>query len=481
VKKNLALSTIVQFWRNHFFNPDSPEDEITGFYSKGLLGTVESSYVRSRNYWIDEVLPLYIGKDRFGKQHPVDQDQAYYYLGRTAHLLEDAAQPSHVLMDPHIPHELTDLPGDSILEEFTANAGYYNSDRNFYHWNGVSYVGDQYNYENLIPNFNWSKVEPTDTINQQNIDFFKLFWYTAQKTSYFASDDKEQDFTYEELDGTPDNWDCSGTGDNNLWKDQYTSCSNFIQKYELISEDLSCLDPMMTCSEPGLNEGPNIAAEADAVVPHAMKSVAGLYRLFWNTVRYQLQLDPTNANKQSVRGGVAQDGTWQTELNVSRVGMNNVQVQLVFTSDPCSGNDISLNVTKPSGVPYLVVSCDKPITINNPDQGMWTVAVHGNSVFGIHEFEVQTKMLSNKPEDAADQTAGINFTFANLNYISTCNPQDGFVAVMKGMEANTTETIINITDATVEANEFFLTALAIPDHKMWVTMVMQLSKLTNFS
>jgi len=44
-EEDYAASTCVVVYRNHFFNPDSPEDEITGFYSKGLLGITKSTYV----------------------------------------------------------------------------------------------------------------------------------------------------------------------------------------------------------------------------------------------------------------------------------------------------------------------------------------------------------------------------------------------------------------------------------------------------
>ena len=45
--------------------------------------------------------------------------------------------------------------------------------------------------------------------------------------------------------------------------------------------------------------------------------------------------------------------------------------------------------------------------------------------------------------------------------------------MMKGKEANTTDVLINITNATVQATNAFLTSLIIPNHKMWVTMVFE--------
>ena len=91
----------------------------------------------------------------------------------------------------------------------------------------------------------------------------------------------------------------------------------------------------------------------------------------------------------------------------------------------------------------------------------------------ILERKTKVEDLEN-PEDKFTPTkpGGINFTSADLNYISTCNPSNGLEVVMKGIEANATagNVIINITNATIQATDAFLTSLIIPNHNMWVTM-----------
>ena len=75
----------------HFFDPDMPEE---GNYNIGwnasLTRQYGSSYRRADYLWDENVLPYYTGKDSSGGSHAVDQDQAYYWLGRIAHLVEDS-------------------------------------------------------------------------------------------------------------------------------------------------------------------------------------------------------------------------------------------------------------------------------------------------------------------------------------------------------------------------------------------------------
>ncbi len=238
-------STCEWIFGNHFWNPDTPNSVGAGTedYDDGLL-FVGSSYRKALRYWEEDIIPNYLQGN---------VDKSYYYLGRVAHLLEDAAQPSHVHNDPHAGHWYSG--GTSILEEHTGD-------------NVDSYSGDgltQYDYDNLIDSFDWSTVEPTERPSDlRNKELFRLFWYTAQKTQYWASDDKDGNIVYTEIDGDTQNWQCSGTGDLNLWADDgYTSCGDFISS--------------------GLDSS-NVEQEANATIPHAMKSVAGLYKLFWDAV-----------------------------------------------------------------------------------------------------------------------------------------------------------------------------------------------------
>ena len=232
----------------HFWQPDIPAG---GDYNYGLFaGSLGSSYVRAVHMWDNDVVKNYLKGDT---------DKAYYYLGRVAHLLEDATQPSHVHLDPHPPHPQTGFFNESsVLEDWAGN--------NFALYDGLVYSGDQYNYENLISGFNWNEVDATGALDKRHIELFRLFWYTAQKTQYWASDDENANYIYVNLTGSTKNWDCSGFGSMNLWSnDGYYFCFNFINESS------------------GLN-GITVQQEANATVPHAMRAVAGLYRLFEDAV-----------------------------------------------------------------------------------------------------------------------------------------------------------------------------------------------------
>ena len=239
--------------RNHFFQPDNPGSSPTGIddYDDGI-SILGSSYRKALELWQTKVIPNYL-KRNF--------NESYYWLGRVVHLLEDVAQPSHVHLDPHTNHF---GDGSSILEDYTGSN--FTRLQNTYNWDGNNFAGQQYYYENLIDNFNWSLVEPKRVPDKQFIELFRLFWYTAQKTQYWASDDNDGNTVYTTLSGNQQNWDCSGSGNLNLWKDfNYTSCNNFISDHTTLNQN-------------------TVDQETNATIPHAMKSTAGLYRLFWDTV-----------------------------------------------------------------------------------------------------------------------------------------------------------------------------------------------------
>ena len=244
-------STCVSNFGNHFWQPDTVSG---GFYNDGLNTPLpqNSSYRKALDYWRTEVIPSYLRGDI---------NRSYYFLGRVAHLLEDAAQPSHVHNDPHGGHWY--LGGDSILEEYTGDN--LLALQNTYNWKGENFR--QYNYENLIPNFNWTRIDSTLVPDRQNVELFRLFWYTAQKTQYWASDDEDGNTIYRDLDGNTYNWNCSSNTSLNLWSDDgYITCNSFISDNSNLNAN-------------------TVEREANATIPHAMKSVAGLYRLFDDAVR----------------------------------------------------------------------------------------------------------------------------------------------------------------------------------------------------
>ena len=249
---------------NHFWNPDSVD---SGKYNDGLNvfgSNYDSSYRKAMNYWTTKVIPLYAKGEI---------NESYYWLGRVAHLLEDASQPGHILLDCHADNSFrehfcddSDIedPDDSVLEEYTGDN--FQTLRNSYNWSGENFIGQQYNYENL-PNlsiFNWKEVQPSGATDKKNVELFRLFWYTSQKTQYFASDDVNGNSVYVNLSGSTKSFPAS------LWDEQNIRIIN--RSAYLLTDDIT-------------NSGPNISAEANAMIPHAMRAVSGLYRLFDDAVR----------------------------------------------------------------------------------------------------------------------------------------------------------------------------------------------------
>ncbi len=246
----------------HFWNPDTPQN---GRYNDGLNSpwNRQSSYRIALGYWTNNVIPAYLRGDI---------NKSYYWLGRVAHLLEDATQPGHVLLDCHPDEPILELlcdqsqienPDDSVLEEYTGDN--FQALRTTYNWTGSNFAGQQYNYENIpnLSNFNWGEVGPTNPLDKQNIELFRLFWYTAQKTQYFASDDVDGNDIYVNLSGSTKNFSIP------LWDGENLRIIN--RSIYLATDDLT-------------DSGANVSAEANAMLPHSMKSVAGLYRLFWDAV-----------------------------------------------------------------------------------------------------------------------------------------------------------------------------------------------------
>ncbi len=249
-EEDRAVGTYVHAWGNHFWNPDDPNTPSmlgNDDYNDGLRG-FGSSYRRALKLWRTEVIPSYLKGNI---------NRSYYYLGRVAHLLEDATQPSHALLDAHGGFL---LGGDSVLEDYVGDPDVYNT------FNGSIYSGQQYNYDNLIEGFDWSEVQPTRTPDNLYPEFFRLFWYTAQKTQYWASDDSDGNRHYVALNGSTIFWDCGDSGGEfDLWEDEALGCGD------------------MVIYESDLDET-TVEQEANATIPHAMKSVAGLYKLFWDAV-----------------------------------------------------------------------------------------------------------------------------------------------------------------------------------------------------
>lgn len=263
----------------HFWDPDKPKSDgfncgqMGGWYNEGLRDIAlsqpnneehwDSNYRLAQFYWDHLVLPLYKNGDKA---------MAYYYLGRIVHLLTDLTVPAHVHNDAHAFGY-----GYDSLEEFIADWGEVQK------YKGKNFTAAFYRYEELDieiskakSDFKWSDIH--DQKNPPNL--FKLFWYVAQKTQYFASDNANGDIgNFVRWNGAEDTFGMPG-----LWKED-----------ELLVGDYN-IPPLYNSNNYGIIDNSKIVGfwESDselarlyltpmsyALVPHAIKAVAGLYRLFW--------------------------------------------------------------------------------------------------------------------------------------------------------------------------------------------------------
>ncbi len=108
-EEDKALSSLFAVFTNHYWDPDVPNG---GLYDEGLFedgrsifeymldvkipftGIIydeiipRSNYVKAKGIWDTKIIPLYTGKTVSGRISRIDQDEAYYWLGRVAHLLQ---------------------------------------------------------------------------------------------------------------------------------------------------------------------------------------------------------------------------------------------------------------------------------------------------------------------------------------------------------------------------------------------------------
>jgi hypothetical protein len=149
----------------HFWNPDGSYDSGLDLTAYGL-GAYQSSLEVAQEHFYQAVTH-YVSGDKTG---------AYYWLGRTAHLLQDLAVPAHVQLDPHT----------SLL----LNADNYES------FNGSW----EFHYKHV------TSLSPFTTIPSQpysqylrnvpssyNVTLTNLLFDLADKTDEFDSDDRDGD------------------------------------------------------------------------------------------------------------------------------------------------------------------------------------------------------------------------------------------------------------------------------------------------
>jgi hypothetical protein len=143
---------------NHFWNSDGGPDD--GLYAcwdgywEGINCTRvqwNSAYRRAQTLWDTKVIPGYTSGGKL---------DAYYWLGRIAHLLADVSVPAHVHKDIHIP-----ILNPDSYETFT--------ETNYIYWDH-----NDANQLDLLPK-TWNLSD--------------LFWNLAQRAQYFPSNNSPGD------------------------------------------------------------------------------------------------------------------------------------------------------------------------------------------------------------------------------------------------------------------------------------------------
>ena len=141
-------------WMAHYWNPD-------GGYNDGLYIGFKSALQKAQeDLWQDAI-----------SAYNNDQTaQAYYLLGRIAHLLMDMSVPAHTLLDEH--------PIEDRYEEFTGD-----------NYKNITSSSPNTGIPSGLPSY------PQSTPPSYDDDLTKLFYNLAEKSDDFDSDDEDGEST----------------------------------------------------------------------------------------------------------------------------------------------------------------------------------------------------------------------------------------------------------------------------------------------
>ena len=276
----------------HFWNPDYPyttRDGFlqrgyncragSGFYNLGLgdeipssLGPAcgshfDSNYRLAQDLWDNKVIPFY-------KSGMIGE--AYYWLGRGAHLLSDLGVPAHVQLRPHDPL----ISSKDLYEGFVTAKIVKKYSGNLFR--GREYLVDC--LPNIPCDFDWRQIHPSSP------KLFKLFWYTAQKTEYFAGANREK------REGQPISFG------NDIYAFLNGTTHQFLPNL-WSGEAFPFGDPGLLLVSNKRVVDTRLQLMANALVPHTLKAVAGLYRLFWEETHREEEPPEGNAKFVSVFSG----------------------------------------------------------------------------------------------------------------------------------------------------------------------------------
>ncbi len=164
---------------NHFWDPDGGPDAGLNVFARQW----QSAYRRAQHLWDGKVIPLYQGGQI---------DQAYYWLGRIAHLLADISVPAHVHLDIH-----------PVVESYESYMSEYNDD-----------VINHYNFAQWTAG---GLASPASNL-------FSLFQDMAEKADDFDSNDASGE-SPDHREGHNDAWETQ-KGVYGWYDTSYAECRN---------------------------------------------------------------------------------------------------------------------------------------------------------------------------------------------------------------------------------------------------------------
>jgi len=195
---------------NHFWDPDGGPDAGLNVFGRQW----QSAYRRAQHLWDEKVTPLY---------QSGQLDQAYYWLGRIAHLLVDLSVPAHVHLDTH-----------PVVESYESYMGEYNDD-----------VSNHYNFAQWTAS---GLASPASNL-------FSLFQDIAEKADEFDSNDASGESPGHK-EGHNDAWETQN-GVYGWYDTSYAECR----------------------------------IHGNTLMPEAIRHVAGLYKLFWQSTHVSNKVD----------------------------------------------------------------------------------------------------------------------------------------------------------------------------------------------
>ena len=311
----------------HFWDPDNDTD------LAGLSGD-------NRAVSYAEVL---IG-DATDAYHRGDRNQAYYLLGRVAHLLEDMAQPAHVHNDDHLPSSNDDYEGlvSAIHSRYRYDQPRDPEDTALISFltEGEGYPLQPIDYETLP--FTIDNSGSRNYPETRNTPLFRLFFNLAETADFFESEDEPGDIDH-------------------IQYDQLASTISWHQIGQLPPDLPQSID------EPTLMEA---RAHADVLIPLAIRYVGGLYQFFWDTTHFNL------TNEQGVADSVSQN-TWKFYT----IEIPPSATSLTITTSNTSGN-VDLYVKHNQTPTSSVYDCRPGMSSGN-EQCSFSFLLNGTWIIGV--------------------------------------------------------------------------------------------------